>query len=84
MLRQRPSTAKGITFVTLEDESGTANLIIRQEVWERHRRVAARASAMIAYGVLQRQNEVIHLLVNRLQDLAEFLAPVEIRSRDFR
>jgi error-prone DNA polymerase len=84
LLRQRPGTAKGITFVTIEDETGTANLIIHQEVWERDHRAAARASAMIAHGRLQRQNEVIHLLVHRVQDLGKLLAPVDVRSRDFR
>ena len=84
LLRQRPSTAKGITFVTLEDETGTANLIVRQEVWERYHRVAAGASAMIAHGQLQRQNEVIHLLVNRMEDVSQLLADVEARSRNFR
>ena len=45
LLRQRPGTAKGITFVTIEDETGPANLIIRQEVWERYRRIAGGATA---------------------------------------
>ena len=84
LLRQRPSTAKGITFVTLEDEFGTANLIVRQDVWDRFHHVAARAGAMIAHGRLQRQHEVIHLLVDRLEDMTELLAGVELRSRDFR
>ena len=84
LLRQRPSTAKGITFVTLEDEMGTANLIIRQDVWERFRPIASRASAMIALGRLQRLDEVIHLLVDRLEDLSQRLEGMESRARDFR
>ena len=83
LLRQRPGTAKGITFVTIEDETGPANLIIRQEVWERYRRVAGGATAMIAHGHLQRVESVIHLLVDRMEDLTRILGRVEARSRDF-
>ncbi|GIW78744.1 MAG: error-prone DNA polymerase [Gemmatales bacterium] len=84
LLRQRPSTAKGITFVTLEDEFGTANLIVRQEVWDRYHQVASRAVMMIAHGQLQRLDKVIHLLVDRLEDLTQSLPDVASRSRDFR
>ena len=83
LLRQRPGTAKGITFVTIEDETGPANLIIRQEVWERYRRVAAGATAIVAHGRLQRADSVIHLLVERLEDLGRLLGDVRNRSRDF-
>src|SRR5262249_26928304 len=86
LLRQRPSTAKGITFVTLEDETGTVNLIIRVEVWERYRRVARTAVAMIAHGRLQRDpdSDVTHVLVGRVEDLTAKLAALATRSRDFR
>jgi error-prone DNA polymerase len=60
LVRQRPSTAKGITFVTLEDETG-----------------------LLAHGILQSQDSVIHVLVNRLEDLSHELAQVEPMSRDF-
>ncbi len=83
LMRQRPSTAKGITFVTLEDETGTVNLIVRPEVWEKYRRVARGAIAMIAHGVLQNESNVIHVLVNRLEDLSEQLGELTARSRDF-
>jgi error-prone DNA polymerase len=84
LMRQRPSTAKGITFVTLEDETGVVNLIIRQDVWERHRRVARSAVIMLATGQLQREGRVIHVLVNGMEDWSRRLAELEIRSRDFR
>ena len=84
LMRQRPSTARGITFVTLEDETGIANLIIRQAVWERHYPVARRASAMIADGRLERKRDVIHIVVNRLEDLTDQLEKLRNRSRDFR
>ena len=50
LLRQRPSTAKGITFVTLEDETGTANLVVHQAIWERYYAVARRSPAWLAFG----------------------------------
>jgi error-prone DNA polymerase len=84
LMRQRPSTAKGITFVTLEDETGTANLIIRQDVWQRFYRVARTATAYLAQGRLQREGEVIHVLVSKLDDLSELLRGLDARSRDFR
>jgi error-prone DNA polymerase len=53
LLRQRPGTAKGITFVTLEDETGTINLVIHQRTWDRYYRIARRAPAWIAHGHVQ-------------------------------
>ena len=83
LVRQRPGTAKGITFVTLEDETGTINLIIRQDIWQRFYRVARTATAYLAQGRLQRHDRVIHVLVNRLEDLSEMLRGVGSQSRDF-
>ena len=50
LLRQRPGTAKGITFVTLEDETGTVNLVVHQQTWDEFYRIARRAPAWIAHG----------------------------------
>jgi error-prone DNA polymerase len=84
LLRQRPSTAKGITFVTLEDETGVANLVIRQAIWERYYEIARRSPAWIAHGKLERKDRVIHVLVNRLEDLSQSLGDLKTKSRDFR
>ncbi len=83
LVRQRPGTAKGITFMTIEDETGTANLIVRPQVWERYRRVGRLASAIIASGLLQRQDGVIHLIVDRLEDVTSRLPDLGHVSRDF-
>jgi error-prone DNA polymerase len=80
LVRQRPGTAKGITFVTLEDETGQANLIIRMDVWERFYKVARTATAFIAHGRLQKQEQVIHVLVTKLENMAIALRS---QSRDF-
>ena len=84
LLRQRPSTAKGITFVTLEDETGTTNLLVHQSTWERYYRVAKRSAAWLAHGHVECKDTVIHVIVQRLEDLSSVLGNVSIRSRDFR
>jgi error-prone DNA polymerase len=84
LLRQRPGTAKGITFVTLEDETGVVNLIIRQEVWERYRRAARAAVVMLAHGRLQREGDIIHVLVARIEDISDHIGTMAVHSRDFR
>lgn len=84
ILRQRPSTAKGITFVTLEDESGTANLVVKQHIWERYYKIARQSKAWIAHGKLEKKSGVIHVVVNRLEDLSDRIQELNIKSRDFR
>ena len=84
LVRQRPGTARGITFVTLEDETGTANLIVRPAVWQRHRAAAAEATLLLAQGRLQRHAGVVHVLVTRLENLSEQLQSLGSQSRDFR
>lgn len=84
LMRQRPSTAKGITFVTLEDETGVVNLIVRADVWERYHQIARRAQALLARGTVQRRDKVIHVFIERLQNLSHLLAGTDVKSRDFR
>jgi len=84
LVRQRPGTASGITFVTLEDETGVSNLIVRPAIWERYRRAAATATAMLVYGTLERQGEIIHVLASKLEDVAPLTAKLGSQSRDFR
>jgi error-prone DNA polymerase len=59
--RQRPGTAKGVVFITLEDETGTVNLIIRPRIFERYKREVMLAEALIARGKLERIGEVAYL-----------------------
>jgi error-prone DNA polymerase len=84
LLRQRPGTASGITFVTIEDETGFANLIVRPDVWERFHHAARTAKALVVRGLLQRLHGVIHVLADHLEDLSPLLAHVRSDSRDFR
>ena len=83
-MRQRPSTANGITFVTLEDETGICNLIVHARTWQRFDLVARRSSALIAGGKLERKNEVLHVIVHHLEEMTARLSSLNHRSRDFR
>lgn len=80
--RQRPATASGITFLNLEDESGTLNVIAGVGVWNRYRRVAREAPAMVVRGILERTAEgVTNLIADRFESLT---VSAPHRSRDFR
>jgi len=82
LMRQRPSTASGILFITLEDESGIANLVVFPQVYDRFRREARHGVSLIATGRVERQGMVVHIRVSRL-DPAPMPEPVMVRSRDF-
>jgi error-prone DNA polymerase len=84
ILRQRPSTAKGITFVTLEDETGTINLVVKPDIWERYYQLCRTSRAWLAHGKLETRSGVTHVVVNRLEDLNELLQSLNQKSRDFR
>ena len=74
LVRQRPGTASGVIFATLEDETGIANVVIWSRVFERYRRVVLASRLMGVAGKLQREGIVIHLVADRLTDLTEHLA----------
>ncbi len=84
LLRQRPSTAKGITFVTLEDETGSMNLVIKTEIWSEYYMVCKRSNAWLVHGVLETRENVTHVLVARVFDLSEQIGDFENKPRDFR
>lgn len=79
--RQRPATARGITFLALEDETGVANIICSPGLWQTYRQVARSAGALIVRGTLQRGDGALALRADRLEALP---LPVAARSRDFR
>ncbi len=84
VLRQRPATAKGIMFVTLEDETGSANLVVKPSIRERYYKITRQSSAWIAHGKLERRSNVTHVLINRIEDLSETIGRLKIKSRNFR
>jgi error-prone DNA polymerase len=71
--RQRPGTASGVIFITLEDESGIANLIVWPKLFERYRRETLGARLLLVTGELQREGIVIHVIVRRMRDLTNRL-----------
>ncbi len=70
LVRQRPGTAKGVIFATLEDETGIANLVIWSKVFERHRRIVLTSRLLACHGRVQREGLVIHVVAERLYDLS--------------
>ncbi len=82
-LRQRPGTAAGVTFVTLEDESGWLNLIVWRDLAERQRRILLESQMLGVVGELQKAEGVVHLLAHRLENLDTLLDGLDSRSRDF-
>jgi len=81
--RQRPGTASGTVFVTLEDETGYVNVIVWPHLIERQRRELLGARLMGVEGVLEREGEVMHLIARRLTDHSALLGKLETASRDF-
>ncbi|MCK6370140.1 MAG: error-prone DNA polymerase [Gammaproteobacteria bacterium] len=81
--RQRPGSAGGVIFVTLEDETGHINLIVWQSVAERQRRILLQARLLGVWGRVQRDGDVLHVIAGRLEDHSRMLAGLKTASRDF-
>ncbi|HTW37115.1 MAG TPA: error-prone DNA polymerase [Steroidobacteraceae bacterium] len=83
LLRQHPTNAKGVTFVTLEDETGQVNLIVWQKLGETQRRPLVESRLLEVRGKLQRQGSVMHVVAHRLIDRSELVTGLVTSSRDF-
>ncbi|MBL8350524.1 MAG: error-prone DNA polymerase [Burkholderiaceae bacterium] len=81
--RQRPETAKGVVFVTLEDETGAVNVIVWPKVAEQQRKPLLAATLLTVYGIWQREGEVRHLIAQKLVDHSALLQGLVSKSRDF-
>ncbi|MEO5861450.1 MAG: error-prone DNA polymerase [Burkholderiales bacterium] len=81
--RQRPGTASGVTFITLEDETGYSNIVVWRDLADRQRRVLLASSLMCVEGIVERKGEVIHVIAKRLIDHSRLLGNLVIASRDF-
>jgi error-prone DNA polymerase len=82
--RQRPGSARGVVFVTLEDETGQANVVVWKSVAEAWRRPLLGARLLEVAGRIQREGSVVHLVAERMADRSALLGQLEARSRDFR
>lgn len=81
--RQRPGTASGVTFVTLEDEFGMVNIVVWRDLAERQRKVLVGSQLLQVFGRLESKSGVRHLIAQRLYDLTPLLTGLDVRSRDF-
>jgi error-prone DNA polymerase len=81
--RQRPATASGVIFVTLEDETGYVNLIVWNDLAERQRRELLAARLLCVQGEVQREGRVVHVLAKKLEDLSPLLGRLATASHDF-
>ncbi len=81
--RQRPGTASGTVFVTLEDETGYVNVIVWPHLVEAQRRELLGSQLMGVEGTLQREGEVMHLVAKRLSDHSDLIGSLKVESRDF-
>jgi error-prone DNA polymerase len=84
ILRQRPQTASGVTFLTLEDEAGMVNVVVWQQVAERQRRVFLESQLLAVEGRMESADGSQHLIATRLENLSPLLAGLNTNSRDFR
>ncbi|GGE20093.1 error-prone DNA polymerase 2 [Aureimonas endophytica] len=81
LVRQRPGSAKGVMFITIEDETGVANLVVWTKVFEANRRTVLGAGMMGVKGRIQREGEVVHLIAHALTDLSKEFASVARRGK---
>lgn len=81
--RQRPSTASGVTFVTLEDEFGMINVIVWKDLAEEYRSALVHSKLLQVKGKLEDQEGVVHLIASYLADRSDLLEGLDVRSRNF-
>jgi len=90
LVRQRPGTAKGVTFLTLEDETGVANIVVWKDAFDANRRLVMTSSFLVVHGQIQSASNVVHVVAQRFTDLSHRLAemkeepnaaPPQIRNR---
>lgn len=83
LVRQKPGSAKGVMFITIEDETGVANLILWQDRFAAQRRLVLSAGMIACHGRVQREGEVVHVITDRLEDLSDLLRSVGERDEPF-
>lgn len=76
LVRQRPGSAKNVTFITIEDETGICNLVVWPDLYEKQRRVVLASSLLGIQGLVQREGDVIYLIAAGVFDLTPMLASV--------
>lgn len=81
LVRQRPGTAKGVIFLTLEDETGFSNIVVRKKTYQAYRRAVIAGRLLRVTGHIQRESMVVHVVARHVEDISpmldQLLAPVE-------
>lgn len=73
LVRQRPGTAHGVIFITLEDETGISNVIVWKKVYEKFRRAVVAGRLLRVTGRLQREGQVVHIIAEKIEDISPML-----------
>ncbi|MBI1827747.1 MAG: error-prone DNA polymerase [Planctomycetes bacterium] len=84
LFRQRPGTAKGVMFMTIEDETGRVDLIVRPTIYERYRDAAVYAQLVLVRGVVEHQGQVLHVMAKHMRNMDHAIVKMPRLSRDFR
>ena len=82
LVRQRPGTAGGVCFITIEDETGFTNLVVFEKLFEKYRKEILHARLLMVEGRLQREKEVVHVIVSKCTDLTKMLGKLVQREAD--
>ena len=81
-VRQRPGTAKGVMFITIEDETGFSNLVVWEKVFEKHRKEVLQSRLLMVEGKLQIEGQIVHVVVNRCFNLNKLLSQLSAANHD--
>jgi single-strand DNA-binding protein len=73
LVRQRPGTAKGVIFITLEDETGISNIVVWEKTYEKYRRAVVAGRLLRVTGYLQREDMVVHIVAQKIEDISPML-----------
>ena len=82
--RQRPGTASGVIFITLEDETGNSNVVVWKNIQERFREALLKSQFLLVQGVLEKEGDVVHIIANQLKNLNNEVKKLNIRARNFK
>ena len=82
LVRQRPGTASGICFVTLEDETGTMNLVVFQKLFDKYRKEIVQSRLLMVEGQLQKEGEVVHVIVRRCYNVSRLLRQLTVSKEE--
>lgn len=84
LFRQRPGTARGVMFMTLEDETGRVDLIVQPQIYKQYRSTAVYGKLVLARGRIERRGIVVHVLARKFEDIDSLIHNAPSLSRDFR